>query len=186
MRPQHTLLAILYLVALPVVHADWVPNTNDPEQVKAKAALEQLLEKRTEAQEFFDRAYGYAVFPSVKRFGAVFGFAWGGGIVIQDDQHLGTCSQFVVDLGPQLGGQVYSQVIFFKDAQALETFQEGRFEFQGRASGVFFGWGGASEPSYLPDVAIFTNIRPGSHYRFNISGSRWHYIQTKQELMYNA
>lgn len=161
MRPQHTLLAILYLVALPVVHADWVPNTNDPEQVKAKAALEQLLEKRPEAQEFFDRAYGYAVFPSVKRFGAVFGFAWGGGIVIQDDQHLGTCSQFVVDLGPQLGGQVYSQVIFFKDARALETFQEGRFEFQGRASGVFFGWGGASEPSYLPDVAIFSLTKGG-------------------------
>ena len=161
MTPQHTLLAILYLVALPVVHADWVPNTNDPEQVKAKAALEQLLEKRPEAQEVFDRAYGYAVFPSVKRFGAVFGFAWGGGIVIQDDQHLGTCSQFVVDLGPQLGGQVYSQVIFFKDAQALETFQEGRFEFQGRASGVFFGWGGASEPSYLPDVAIFSLTKGG-------------------------
>ena len=161
MRPQHTLLVIACLFTLPAVHADWVPNTDDPEQVKAKAALEQLLEKRPEAQEFFDRAYGYAVFPSVKRFGAVFGFAWGGGIVIQDDQHLGTCSQFVVDLGPQLGAQVYSQVIFFKDAQALETFQEGRFEFQGRASGVFFRWGGASEPSYLPDVAIFSLTKGG-------------------------
>ena len=161
MRPQHTLLAILYLVALPVVHADWVPNTDDPEQVKAKAALEQLLAARPEAQEFFDQAYGYAVFPSVKRFGAIFGFAWGGGFVIQDDQHLGTCSQFVVDLGPQLGAQVYSQVIFFKDAQALETFQEGRFEFQGRASGVFFRWGGAREPSYLPDVAIFSLTKGG-------------------------
>jgi len=161
MRPQHTLLAILYLGALPVVHADWVPNTNDPEQVKAKAALEQLLEKRPEAQEFFDRAYGYAVFPSVKRFGAVFGFAWGGGFVIQDDQHLGTCFQFVFDLGPQLGVQVYSQVIFFQDAQALKTFQEGRFEFQGRASGVFFAWGGAKDPSYLPDVAIFSLTKGG-------------------------
>lgn len=161
MRPQRTLLVIACLFILQVAHADWMPNTDDPEQVKAKAALEQLLEKRPEAQGFFDRAYGYAVFPSVKRFGAVFGFAWGGGIVIQDDQHLGTCSQFVVDLGPQLGGQVYSQVIFFKDAQALETFQEGRFEFQGRASGVFFGWGGASEPSYLPDVAIFSLTKGG-------------------------
>ncbi len=155
------MLAIAYLAALPMVHADWVPDSDDPEQVKAKAALEQLLVAKPQAQEFFDQAYGYAVFPSVKRFGAVFGFAWGGGFVIQDDQHLGTCSQFVVDLGPQLGAQVYSQVIFFQDAQALETFQEGRFEFQGRASGVFFAWGGANEPSYLPDVAIFSLTKGG-------------------------
>ena len=161
MRAKHTLLVITCLFTLPAVHADWVPDSDDPEQVKAKAALERLLVARPQAQEFFDQAYGYAVFPSVKRFGAMFGFAWGGGFVIQDDQHLGTCSQFVFDLGPQLGVQVYSQVIFFQDAQALKTFQEGRFEFQGRASGVFFAWGGAKDPSYLPDVAIFSLTKGG-------------------------
>jgi len=161
MRPQHTLLVIACLFMLQVAHADWVPNSDDPEQVQAKAALEQLLVANPRVQEFFDQAYGYAVFPSVKRFGAMFGFAWGGGFVIQDDQHLGTCSQFVFDLGPQLGVQAYSQVIFFQDAQALKTFQEGRFEFQGRASGVFFAWGGAKDPSYLPDVAIFSLTKGG-------------------------
>ena len=87
MRPQHTLLVIACLFMLQVAHADWMPNTDDPEQVKAKAELEQLLVANPRVQEFFDQAYGYAVFPSVKRFGAVFGFAWGGGFVIQDDQH---------------------------------------------------------------------------------------------------
>lgn len=161
MRRQYLLLLISCLFALPAAQADWVPNADDPKQVEAKAALEQLLVAKPQVQEFFDQAYAYAVFPSVKRFGAMFGFAWGGGFVIQDDQHLGNCSQYVLDLGPQLGVQVYSQVIFFQDEQALETFQEGRFEFQGRASGVFFTWGGASEPSYLPDVAIFSLTKGG-------------------------
>ena len=43
----------------------------------------------------------------------------------------------------------------------MAAFQQGRFEFQGRGSGVAIVWGGAVNPGFLPGVAIYSRAKGG-------------------------
>ena len=113
---------------------------------------------------YFEQAYACAVFPRVTRAGFVFGGAYGRGIVIAADQLRGTVTLTSLTLGFQVGGQADSQIIFFRDAEALELFiatgnlgkLSGRVEFQGRASAVAVAAGGATTPGFSGDVAVFS------------------------------
>ena len=60
-----------------------------------------------------DNAYGYAVFPSIGKGGIGIGGAYGKGAVYVKGKRVGLTSMSQVSYGLQLGGQAYSQIIFF-------------------------------------------------------------------------
>ena len=66
-------------------------------------------------ESWFDTAHGYAVFPSVGKGGIGIGGAHGKGLVIKGGKTVANTSLSQLTIGFQLGGQVYSQYIFFKD-----------------------------------------------------------------------
>ncbi len=67
---------------------------------------------------FFQNAYGYAVFPTIGKGGFVVGGAHGDGRVYAGGKHVGDTSMNQATIGAQLGGQAYSQIIFFEDKRA--------------------------------------------------------------------
>lgn len=83
-----------------------------------------------------DNAYGYAVFPSIGKGGIGIGGAYGKGAVYVKGKRVGLTSMSQVSYGLQLGGQSYSQIIFFKDDRAYNDFSSGNFEFGAQASAV--------------------------------------------------
>ena len=89
-----------------------------------------------ESGQFFAKSYGYAVFPSIGKAGFVVGGAHGDGRVYIGSKWVGNTSMTQITAGLQLGGQVYSQIIFFEDQRAFEEFTSGNFEFGAGAEAV--------------------------------------------------
>jgi len=89
-----------------------------------------------ETKLFFDKAYGYAVYPNIGKGGIGIGVAHGKGFVYQQNNKVGESSMTQLSIGFQLGGQVYSQIIFFQDKRSFEEFTSGNFEFSAGASAV--------------------------------------------------
>ena len=65
------------------------------------------------AGDFIDNAFGYAVFPSIGKGGIGIGGAHGKGEVFVGGKKVGKTKMSQITYGLQLGGQVYSQMIFF-------------------------------------------------------------------------
>lgn len=95
-----------------------------------------LFKKSPAVQPFFNDSVGYAVFPTVGKGGIGLGGAYGRGQVYRKDAVTGTVSLAKLSAGFQLGGQAFSEIIFFQDDRAYDEFTAGRFEFDATVSAV--------------------------------------------------
>lgn len=167
-------LALSALLTSPLL-AEFKPDTKDELQLKVATAILDVQKTDPGMKGFFDSAAGYAVFPSVGKGGIGVGGAYGKGLVIVGDKAVGGTSLSQVTVGFQLGGQVYSQFIFFKDAAALQNFQRGNFEFGAQASAVAVTLGASGDANYDKGVAVFTHVTGGLMYEATISGQKFKY-----------
>jgi lipid-binding SYLF domain-containing protein len=83
---------------------------------------------------YFETAYGWAVFDSIVKGGIGLGGAVGKGKVYvrgEDgtEQLVGQSNMLQVSYGFQLGGQMYSEIIFFETEHDFQNFTQGNFEF---------------------------------------------------------
>lgn len=98
-----------------------------------------------QSEDFFKTAYGFAVFPSIGKGGIGVGGAYGDGRVFVGAEHIGNSTMTQLTLGLQLGGQAFSQIIFFEHEQAFENFTSGNFEFSAQATAVAITAGASAE-----------------------------------------
>ena len=87
-------------------------------------------------QRFFDTAAGYAVFPKVGKGAVGVGGAYGRGELFERGRLVGYCSLTQATVGLALGGQTYTELIFFEDQAALDRFKSGNYAFAAQASAV--------------------------------------------------
>lgn len=145
-------------------------------------------------QPYFKNAYGYAIFPTIGKGGIGIGGAHGSGQVYVGDKVTGKTSMTQLTIGFQLGGQAYSQIIFFEDKRAYTDFTSGNFEFGAEASAVAItagaqaqagttGAGASASPggsagaqaktSYYKGMAVFTRAKGGLMYEAAIGGQKF-------------
>ena len=111
--------------------------------------------KKSEAvQPFFKNAYGYAVFPTVGKAGIGIGGSYGTGQVYHGGKVTGETSLVKATFGLQLGGQAFSQMIFFEDKRAHDEFTSGDFEFDAAASAVVITAGVHAKGELMVEAAI--------------------------------
>ena len=89
-----------------------------------------------ESGSFFDNSYGYAVFPTIGKAGIGIGGSHGSGNVYAGGTHVGDTKMTALSIGFQLGGQAFSQIIFFQNKDSFDDFTSGNFEFSANASAV--------------------------------------------------
>jgi len=157
--------------------------------------------KKSEAvQPFFKNAYGYAVFPTVGKAGMGIGGSYGTGRVYRRGKVTGETSLIKATFGFQLGGQAFSQMIFFQDKRAYDEFTSGEFEFDASASAVAITAGvqakagtegataGASagpatgkqaKTGYHKGMAIFIHAKGGLMYEASIGGQKFNFKPKK-------
>ncbi len=150
-----------------------------------------------ESGSFFDSAYGYAIFPTIGKGGIGVGGAHGKGRVYAGGKHVGDSTMTQVTVGFQLGGQAFSQIIFFEDASAFKAFTSGNFEFSAQASAVAITAGVSAEANtgggtaagvsggqndaatasggYRKGMAIFTIAKGGLMYEAALGGQKFTY-----------
>src|SRR5450631_98888 len=95
-----------------------------------------IYQRAMESGQFFDTAYGYAVFPTVGEGGLIVGAALGKGRVYVHGKLVGDATLKQLSAGFQAGGKAYSEMIFFEDKRALDEFASGAFEFSAGASAI--------------------------------------------------
>ena len=179
MLPLTRLLAIIAFIVSAPLHAEFVPANDDPMQLAAAKAIVEIKNQDPGMQAWFDNAAGFAVFPSVGKGGLVIGGAHGKGLVIVRDNIHGKTSLSQVTVGFQLGGQVYSQFVFFRDDTALNEFKRGNFELGAQASAVAVTLGASADANYNKGVAIFTLASGGLMFEASVGGQKFTYTESE-------
>jgi lipid-binding SYLF domain-containing protein len=154
-----------------------------------------IFKEAGESGDFFKSAYGYAVFPTIGKGGIIVGGAYGTGRVYEQGKVIGESSMTQVSVGFQLGGQAYSEIIFFQDQRALKEFTSGSFEFGADASvvaitaaanasasttGASAGASGGKRDAttvgkYNKGMATFTVAKGGLMYQAAVGGQKFSY-----------
>lgn len=157
----------------------WRPEYPETGQPVAGASpetartLARFQERDPSLRRFIDEAYGFAVFSSVGKGAIAIGGAHGKGEVYEQGQRVGSTRVTQVSLGLALGGQAYSELIFFRDKAALEDFKSGNFELGAQASAVAVTAGASADASYENGVAIFTLPKAGLMYEAAVAGQKF-------------
>lgn len=175
MRKTRLLLTGLMITAWFSTVQAWEPDLSNKSELEVQTAIVGLLEKDPGMKDWFDNSAGYAVFPKVGKGGIGVGGAYGKGLVISGNQVIGNTSLSQLSIGLQLGGQVYSEFIFFYDHTALDDFKRGNFELGAQVSAVAATAGASADASYNKGVAIFTNISGGLMYEASVGGQKFKY-----------
>jgi len=175
MRKTALLTAVLFFLASPAILWAFEPDTSSEIQLAAAKAILDVKKSDPGIKKFFDGAAGYAVFPTVGKGAIGIGGAHGKGLVIVGDEAVGKTSLSQVTVGLSLGGQKYSQFIFFKDDTALGHFQRGNWEMGAQASAVAVTAGASADANYDQGVAVFTHIGGGLMADASIGGQKFTY-----------
>ena len=154
-----------------------------------------VFKKASQSGAYFGKSYGYAVFPTIGKGGVVVGGAYGKGRVYEKGRYVGDTSVTQITDGFQLGGEAYSQIIFFEDQRAFKEFTSGNFEFGAQAQAVAITAGasaattttgaGASASVTQHDaknvatsykgMTTFTVAKGGLMYEASIGGQKFNY-----------
>jgi lipid-binding SYLF domain-containing protein len=159
------------------------------------ASAANLFRKAGQSAEFFKTAYGYAVFPTIGKGGMGIGGAYGKGCVYAKGKHVGDTSMAQVSIGFQLGGEGFSEIIFFQDERSFKEFTGGNFEFGADAQAVAITLAAGAKASstgasagasatkhdaatagkYYKGMATFTIIKGGLMYEASVAGQKFSY-----------
>jgi len=148
---------------------------------------------------FFDKCYGYAVFPNIGKGGIGIGGAHGKGKVYAGGKRVGDTSMTQVTIGLQFGGQAYSEIIFFENKAAFDAFTSGNFEFGAQVGAVAITAGASAQAGstgtttgasttqntattsakYSNGMAVFTVAKGGLMYEASVGGQKFSYTPKK-------
>ncbi len=166
-------------------------------QADSYADAMKVFKNAGESGAYFESAHGYALFPTIGKGGVGIGGAHGKGKVYRQGTPIGDTSMTQLTVGLQLGGQAYSQIIFFENEAALEQFTAGNFEFGAQATAVAITAGASAEANtgggaaagasggkndastvssgYRKGMAVFTVAKGGLMYEASIGGQKFSY-----------
>jgi lipid-binding SYLF domain-containing protein len=193
-RPLRALLpALAASVALAGLAAAPTPARADD-----YADTVQLFKNAGQSGTFFNKAHGYAVFPTIGKGALGIGGARGKGRVYVQGRHVGDTTLTQVSIGFQAGGQAFSQIVFFEDERAFREFSSGQFGFgagvsavaitaaasasastTGATAGVSGGKKDATTSGeYYRGMAVFTIAKGGLMYEAALAGQKFSYKAT--------
>lgn len=165
-------------------------------QAQDYSATKDIFRSSPQVRWFFDNAYGYALFPVVGKGGFILGGAYGEGKVYQGGRVTGTANLIHGSIGLQIGGQAFSEIIFFQDKRAYDEFTRGQFEFGANASAVAITAGATakasttgtsasasagprsgvqSEARYVHGMATFVYVKGGLMAEIAVGGQKFNY-----------
>ena len=157
----------------PKTEAKQVQLTSDSE-----TAIQLAKKADPGLQKFFDTAAGYAIFPSVGKGAVGVGGAYGHGELYEGKRLAGYCTVTQASIGVALGGQKYTELIFFETKAALDRFKSGKFAFAAQASAVALKSGVSANAKYADGVAVFTMGEEGLMYEASVGGQKFNFQAT--------
>ena len=176
-------LALASLVALASMPAACGPSSSLPpaDQVKilkgeVQTTIDACKAKYPEKSKEFDKAYAYAVYPSVGKGGLVVGGFQGKGLVFERGRLVARSEIGGGTLGAQIGGQSFSEVVMFEDKAAFERFKRGETAFQAGGSATAGTASASAANNYKDGVMVLTFGGGGLMLEGVIGGQTFSYL----------
>jgi lipid-binding SYLF domain-containing protein len=163
------LIAVVTLIsAVAATAAD--PGRLDSE---VRNTVERFQQTSPRIQRLFNEAYGYAVFPAVGKAAIGIGGAEGRGEVFERGTPVGTARLIQGSVGPQLGAESYSEVVFFESEKALNEFKDGKTAVSAALSAVIGNDGAAAEAKYQHGVIVCAMEKSGLMIEASVGGQHF-------------
>jgi len=150
-----------------------VPSARAAAQEDVPPVIAKFKAKDPGMEKIFADAVGYAVFPTVGKGGIGLGGARGKGWVYEGGRIAGKSTLTQVTIGLQLGGQAYSEIVFFQTRQALDNFKQGHLKLDAQASAVALTARASADLAYRNGVAIVTMAKGGLMYEASVGGQKF-------------
>ena len=174
------MLTLVLTIAFSSIGCATAPQTKQERTDLVTASQSTLNQFKQNSPGYYkaynDSATGKAVFPSIGKGGYFLGGAYGQGVVFEGSTLVGYCKIEQATIGLQLGGQAYSQIIFFKDKAALQRFKRGELAGTAQASAVAVKADASATADYKDGVAVFTMDSAGLMYEAAIGGQKFSYL----------
>ena len=168
----------LALAMLAVAACSTAPSSESSKKSQTReveATIAKFREKKAAVDVYLKSAYGYAVFPQIVKLGVGLGGAGGRGQVFEGGDRVGYVKLSSASIGFQLGGQAFSEMIFFKNEGVFKKFKSGNFAFDANASAVAVTAGVAARAVYKNGVAIFVMADGGLMYEASVGAQKFKY-----------
>lgn len=176
-------LFALSALAVALVGCETAPKTPAERQAlrdDAESALQTMYAKDPGLKTFTQNAYGYAIFPSVGKGGALVGGAYGRGAVYEQGNFIGYADLNQANIGLQLGGQTYSELIVFENKAALDRFRINELAFAADASAVAMKAGASASADFRDGVAVFTMPKGGLMFEASVGGQTFNFVPASE------
>lgn len=178
MKPS--LLVLTVLILLSATACSTAPGTASGRDdiVHASRTKLALLEAENEAlyDVYDDSSVAVAVFPNVGKGGLIVGGAYGKGVLFEGGEPVGYCDLTAGTIGAQVGGQAYTQFIFFKDKAPLVRLKNGSMAFSAQVSAVAANADASKNAKYTDGVAVIVMDAKGLMAEASVSGQKFKYV----------
>lgn len=155
----------------------WIVQAQDKKDQEiitdSEAAKADFIKDDPDMAKLFDDAYGYIILPNVGKGGLGVGAAAGNGVAFENGKMIGYAKMTQVTVGLQAGGQAYSEVVFFEDADAFGRFKANKVEMSAQVSAVAAASGASKDAKYVDGVAVFTRTKGGLMYEASVGGQQF-------------
>jgi len=165
------IFSFLFTISMLAQGGGWKPEL----EKDSKNALNEMIKISPKLKIYYEKSYGYAVYPNITKAGFIVGGAGGKGVVFKNHTTIGSSNLKQASFGLQAGGQQYSEVIFFENKKAFEHFSNGNLKFDAQTSAVAITSGASYDIAYKNGVAVFTNISGGLMVEASIGGQHFTY-----------
>lgn len=175
---QAIFFAAVLIVTVNLIGCSTAPKTEAKKEalgIDVRATVDTMNVEDPSFKDFLNKAYGYVVFPSVGKGGAIVGGAYGRGEVYEQGKMIGYADISQATVGLQLGGQNFAEVIAFENKAALDRFVTNKYEVAANASAVALKSGAAATAKYTDGVALFTHVKGGLMAEAAIGGQRFNF-----------
>lgn len=170
-------VVLLTLAAMGLAGCDATPSTTAKRETlheESRGVLDQFRTTDPSIDRFVKTAAGYAVFPSITTGAFVVGGSYGRGEVFErGGKFIGYADISQGSIGAQIGGQSFSELIFFENAAAMASFKNGELSFDARASAVAAANGAATTADYRNGTLVFTLSQSGLMAQAAIGGQKF-------------
>lgn len=155
-------------------------ESNERTQLRseADALLVTAQAKSPLVKQYVNTAHGYAVFPSIGEGGFLVAGGYGKGVLYEKGSIIGYTDASQLSIGATIGGQSFSEVIFFETPFALQEFKGGNYSLDAQVSAVALDQS-ATKAAYSNGVAVVVLDRNGLMAQASVGGQKFRYEPLK-------
>ena len=153
------------------------PQAASSMQQQADATLGEMRNRAPGLDSLLTASAGYAVFPSIGSAGAfIAGGAYGKGVLYEHGIPTGYVTLKQGSIGPQLGGQTFSELLVLRSSYDVQTLKAGNFKFGADATAVVLNEGAAISGQIAAGRTVFVKPRGGLMAGLSVSGQHIDFV----------